>query len=169
MWPLPNLWLGVSVENRRFVWRADLLRETPAAVRFISAEPLLGPLVRATPMKGTSRVERSGRAWCNRCGKPMMRDQWQCANAECHADSWPDGHRAPELDLEGIGWLIVGGESGKGHRPIRKEWVRDLRDAAENSGTAFFLKQWGGATPKANGKELDGRTYLEMPTTKETA
>jgi hypothetical protein len=78
--PLPNLWLGVSIENRRFVGRADLLRDTPAAVRFISAEPLLGPLYR--PWKWTEGE------WC--------REYWE----------------TPELDLDGIDWLIVGGESG---------------------------------------------------------
>jgi protein gp37 len=118
----PHVWLGTSIENRRFVGRADVLRETPAAVRFISAEPLLGPLV-------------------------MLGDSWV----------------GPDLDLDGIDWLIVGGESGPGHRPIRPEWVRDLRNYAACSGTAFFFKQWGGARPKANGRELDGRTWDEFP------
>jgi protein gp37 len=126
--PLPNIWLGVSIENRRFVGRADLLRETPAAVRFISAEPLLGPL-----------LHRGNRA---------MNDP-----------RWPDR----QLDLSGIDWLIVGGESGPGHRPMRSEWVRDLHDATRASGTAFFFKQWGGNTPKAGGRQLDGRTWDELP------
>jgi protein gp37 len=121
-WPLPNVWLGTSIENRRFVGRADVLRETPAAVRFISAEPLLGPLV-------------------------MLGDSWV----------------GPDLDLDGVDWLIVGGESGPGHRPIRAEWVRDLRNYAVCSGTAFFFKQWGGRTPKAGGRKLDGRTWDEFP------
>lgn len=139
-WPLPGVWLGVSIENRRFVDRADVLRDTPAAVRFISAEPLLGPL-------------------------------------------------AAELDLHDIDWVICGGESGPKHRPIDPEWVRALRDACQATGlvccgwsrtrdaggrccgqpddegprTAFFLKQWGGVRPKANGRTLDGRTWDEMP------
>lgn len=111
--PLPNVWLGTSIESDDHVKRAHHLRETPAAVRFISAEPLLGPL--------------------------------------------------PSLDLTGIDWLIVGGESGPNARPIDPGWVRDLRDRAVDAGTAFFFKQWGGRTPKANGRTLDGRTWDEYP------
>ena len=111
--PQPNVWLGTSIENDRWTSRADALRETPAAVRFISAEPLLGPL--------------------------------------------------PSLDLTGIDWLIVGGESGSEHRPMDAEWVRDLRDRCVAAGVPFFFKQWGGRTPKANGRELDGRTWDEYP------
>ena len=121
-WPLPNAWLGVSIENRRFVHRADVLRETPAAVRFISAEPLLGPLV----------IDAS-QNWDG--------SRW----------SWPDLYDGAELDLRGIDWLIAGGESGPGHRRIDEQWVRDLRDACqatrigdERPDTAFFFKQWGG-------------------------
>ncbi|MDR3638206.1 MAG: phage Gp37/Gp68 family protein [Isosphaeraceae bacterium] len=110
---LPNVWLGTSIENDRWVGRADELRATPAAIRFISAEPLLGPL--------------------------------------------------PSLDLAGIDWLIVGGESGIGHRAIEADWVRDLRDRAEDAGVAFFFKQWGGRRAKAGGRELDGRTWDEYP------
>jgi protein gp37 len=111
----PNIWMGVSVENRRFVPRADYLRTVPAAVRFISAEPLLGPL---------------------------------------------EG-----LDLDGIHWLIAGGESGPRHRPMRAEWVRDLREHCAEAGVAFFFKQWGGRTAKAGGRLLDGRTWDGMPPT----
>jgi protein gp37 len=111
-WP-SNVWMGVSIENRRFVHRADLLRYVPATVRFISAEPLLGPL---------------------------------------------EG-----LDLNDIHWLIAGGESGHGHRRVRVEWLRDLRDRCADAEVAFFFKQWGGRTPKAGGRELDGRTWDEMP------
>ncbi|WP_330438799.1 phage Gp37/Gp68 family protein [Micromonospora sp. NBC_00821] len=113
-WPLPNVWLGTSIESDEHVGRADALRATPAAVRFISAEPLLGPL--------------------------------------------------PSLDLTGIDWLIAGGESGPNARPMHPAWVRDLRDRCQAAGTAFFYKQWGGRTPKANGRELDGRTWDEYPT-----
>lgn len=129
--PFPNVWLGTSIESDDYVWRADHLRAAPAAVHFVSAEPLLGPL--------------------------------------------------PSLSLDDIDWLIVGGESGKDHRPIDAEWIRSLRDtciatsghdpiegwaAGErlvNGGTAFFFKQWGGIRPKSNGRELDGRTWDEMP------
>lgn len=111
-WPR-NVWMGVSIENRRFVHRADRLREVPAAVRFISAEPLLGPL--------------------------------------------------EHLDLDGIHWLIAGGESGPRHRPVRVEWLRDLRDHCADAHVAFFFKQWGGHRPKTGGRELDGRTWDQMP------
>jgi protein gp37 len=111
-WPA-NVWIGVSIENRRFVHRADFLRLVPAAVRFISAEPLLGPL---------------------------------------------EG-----LDLTAIDWLIAGGESGARHRPVRAEWVRELRDRCEAEDVSFFFKQWGGRRPKSGGRELDGRTWDEMP------
>jgi protein gp37 len=117
-WP-PHVWMGVSIENRRFVHRADLLREVPAAIRFISAEPLLGPL---------------------------------------------EG-----LDLTDIHWLIAGGESGPGHRPIREEWVLDLRDRCEGEDVAFFFKQWGGARPKSNGRLLEGREWDAMPRASEEA
>lgn len=108
-----NIWLGTSIELNRYAWRANPLRATPAAVRFVSAEPLLGPL--------------------------------------------------PSLDLTGIDWLITGGESGHGHRKCAPEWVRDLRDRCQGSGTAFFHKQWGGRTHAEGGRELDGRTWDEFP------
>lgn len=141
--PGPNIWLGVSIENRRFVHRADLLRQTPAAVRFISAEPLLGPLV-------AQRRSATDGVW--------------------HTWEWNDGYTGPDLDLTGIDWLIVGGESGPGHRPIDPTWVRRLRMRARNvrghadrRPTAFFFKQWGGARSKSNGRELDGREWSEFP------
>ena len=111
-WP-DNVWMGVSIENRRFVGRADVLRNVPAAVRFISAEPLLGPL---------------------------------------------EG-----LGLEGIDWLIAGGESGPRHRPVREAWVCELRDRCQAEGVAFFFKQWGGFRSKTGGRTLEGRTWSEMP------
>jgi protein gp37 len=113
-WTLvPNVWLGVSIEDERVVDRADILRQVPAAVRFLSLEPLLGPL--------------------------------------------------PSLDMTGIDWVIVGGESGPDHRPMRKEWVLELRDRCQAAGIPFFFKQWGGLTPKSGGRLLDGRTWDEMP------
>jgi protein gp37 len=135
--PQPNVWLGVSIENRRFVARADLLRATPAAVRFVSAEPLLGPLVPHSYVPGVLA-------------------------------SWPErGHQVLREDgglrLHDIDWLIVGGESGPHARPIDPIWVRDLLSEAKAAGTAFFFKQWGGRTPKAGGRELDGRTWSEFP------
>jgi protein gp37 len=111
--PSPQIWLGTSIENDRYTWRADHLRQTPAAVRFISLEPLLGPV--------------------------------------------------PSLNLDGIDWVITGGESGPNARPIEADWVRDIRDRCQEAGVAFFHKQWGGRTPKAGGRELDGRTWDEMP------
>jgi protein gp37 len=115
VWPLPNVWLGTSVESDDRVRRADHLRAAPAATRFLSLEPLLGPL--------------------------------------------------PSLDLTGIDWVIVGGESGPRCRPMDAEWVRDLRDRASDQQVAFFFKQWGGRTPKAGGRKLDGRTWDELPVT----
>jgi protein gp37 len=111
-WPR-NVWMGTTIENRRFVHRADALREVPAAVRFISAEPLLG--------------------------------------------------RLEGLDLDGIDWLIAGGESGPRHRRITGGWVAELRDRCQAEGVAFFFKQWGGYRPKSGGRELEGREWNEMP------
>ena len=111
-WP-ENVWMGVSIENSRWVERADALRAVPAAIRFISAEPLLGPL--------------------------------------------------RNLDLTEIDWLIAGGESGPHHRPVREEWLTDLRDRCEAAGVAFFFKQWGGRNSKAGGRVLDGREWSAMP------
>lgn len=152
--PLENVWLGTSIENRRFVHRADVLRETPAAVRFVSAEPLLGPLVNLL--------------WrCGGCSAPIDRDGYvasgHCPRCGARRGIFRLPKVEPELDLTGIDWLIVGGESGPRARPMRVEWARDLRDAAQANGTAFFFKQWGGRTPKAGGRELDGRTWDEMP------
>ena len=117
-WP-PNVWMGVSVENRRFVHRADHLREVPAAVRFISAEPLLGPF--------------------------------------------------DDIDLDGIHWLIAGGESGPKHRPVRAEWVRQLRDRCVAESVPFFFKQWGGARSKSGGRTLDGQLWSQLPEIQRTA
>jgi protein gp37 len=117
-WPA-NVWMGVSIENRRFVHRAEYLRAVPAAIRFISAEPLLGSLA--------------------------------------------------ELDLEGIDWLIAGGESGPRHRPVKEEWLTELRDRCQTASVAFFFKQWGGQRPKSGGRLLQGREWNEMPATVTTA
>jgi protein gp37 len=110
-WP-PNVWMGVSVENQNYAFRADHLREVPAAIRFLSVEPLLGPVT---------------------------------------------------LALDGLHWVIVGGESGHRARPVDPRWVEAIRDQCVEAGVAFFFKQWGGRTPKANGRSLDGRTWDEKP------
>jgi protein gp37 len=112
-WPLPNVWVGASIESDEYAWRADELRRAPAAVRFLSLEPLLGPL--------------------------------------------------PSLDLTGIGWVIVGGESGPEFRPLDLAWVRDLRDRCGDLQIPLFFKQVGGLTPKVGGRLLDGRTWDEYP------
>lgn len=135
----PNVWLGVSIENRRFVGRADVLRETPAAVRFISAEPLLGPLV--------------------------MDDEAEWAWGFRFGERWSDDYDGPELALDGIDWLIAGGESGPGHRRMDLDWARDLRDACDASGTAFFMKQMGGAQSGTRLADLPADLRVrEMPT-----
>lgn len=135
-WPLPHVWLGVSIENRRYVGRADILRSTPAAVRFVSAEPLLGPLLPNPAWPG----EDWDRRW------------------------WDDGYVGPGLNVDGIDWVIAGGESGPGHRSPAPSWVRALRDECRLTRTPFFLKQWGGRTSGAGGRVLDGRTWDELPT-----
>lgn len=137
--PLRNVWLGVTIENRRFVDRAELLRQTPAAIRFISAEPLLGPLV----FDG---------GWDNPLKQPT---------------EWADSYEGRELDPTGIDWIITGGESGPNHRRFDPQWATDLREVAHDNATAFFHKQNGGRTPKAGGRELDGRTWDEFPATAE--
>lgn len=109
----PNIWMGVSVENEKVTHRIRDLSNTPAHVRFLSCEPLIGPL-----------------------------------------------HYLP---LRNIDWVIVGGESGARSRPIREEWVRDIRDQCAESGTRFFFKQWGGVHKKRTGRILDGRTWDDMP------
>ena len=108
-----NIWMGVSVEDGRVISRIDHLRTVDAHVRFLSLEPLLGPLY--------------------------------------------------NLDLTGIHWVIVGGESGRKARPIQKSWVEDIRLQCNNAGVKFFFKQWGGTNKKKAGRILNGRTYDEMP------
>lgn len=111
-WP-DQIWMGVSVESQRYVDRIDFLRKTPAKTKFLSLEPLLGPL--------------------------------------------------KTLNLEGIHWAIVGGESGPGARPMEADWVTDLRDQCRSQQVPFFFKQWGGVNKKKAGRLLDGRTWDEMP------
>jgi protein gp37 len=111
-WP-PNVWMGVSVENQDYTFRIEHLRQTNATLKFLSLEPLLGPL--------------------------------------------------PNLDLRDIDWVIVGGESGPGARPMKKEWVMDIRDQCLAANIPFFFKQWGGVRKKRTGRVLQGRTWDEMP------
>ncbi len=111
-WP-KNVWMGVSVESQEYSWRVDHLRETRAFIKFLSLEPLLGPI--------------------------------------------------PDLDLDGIGWVVVGGESGPHARPVNAVRVREIRDQCLASGVPFFFKQWGGKRKKLNGRELDGRVWKAMP------
>jgi protein gp37 len=130
-WPLPNVWLGTSVEDQpRADQRVPKLLSTPAAIRFLSCEPLLGPVELAPEwMELKLQVFASQGAVC-----------------------------FPRVD-----WIIVGGESGPGHRPVDPAWVRSLRDQALAAGVAFFFKQWGGRTPGAGGRLLDGRTWDLYP------
>lgn len=111
-WPT-NVWMGVSVESTEYQWRIDRLRQVPAHIRFLSLEPLLGPL--------------------------------------------------EELDLDGIHWAIVGGESGPGARPMEAKWVRSIRAQCNRAKVAFFFKQWGGVNKSRTGRELDGKTYDAKP------
>lgn len=108
-----NIWMGVSVEDQRVEYRIEHLRKCGAQVKFLSLEPLLGPL--------------------------------------------------PNLNLTGIDWVIVGGESGRKPRPMDSAWVVDIQQQCEAAGVAFFFKQWGGKNKKATGRELNGKTYDEMP------
>ena len=112
----PQIWMGVSVESEGYICRINDLRQTSAQTKFLSLEPLLGPL--------------------------------------------------PDLDLSGIDWAIVGGESGPGARPMDENWVTDIRDQCRRAGTTFFFKQWGGFNKKKAGRELDGRTWDDMPARK---
>lgn len=111
----PHIWMGVSVENERFQHRIDHLRATRAQVKFLSLEPLLGPL--------------------------------------------------PRLNLRNIDWVIVGGESGPHARPMDPSWVLDIRDQCRDAGVSFFFKQWGGVFKSRTGRELEGRTWDQMPST----
>ncbi len=113
-WP-GNVWMGTSVENADYAWRIEELVNVRAAIRFLSIEPLLGPI--------------------------------------------------PNLPLDGIHWVIVGGESGPGARPVEEKWVIDIRDQCVASGVPFFFKQWGGVNKKKAGRLLEQRTWDEMPLT----
>ena len=113
----PNIWLGTSIECQERLERVAALRATGARIKFLSLEPLLGPL--------------------------------------------------PDLDVTGIDWVIVGGESGPGARPMEADWVRAIRDTCVTAKTPFFFKQWGGVWKKRTGRTLDGRIWDQMPVFKE--
>lgn len=177
-WPLPNVWLGASVEDQqRADERIPLLLAAPAAVRFLSAEPLLGPLdlgrwlgdydcpcctrfwgreVRAVDRlvsvgeEADPNGEDVERDVCPRCGQPDL------GGDVGHIGSAYVGQ--PTID-----WVIVGGESGPGARPMDPSWVRSLSTQCRIAKAAFFFKQWGGVFKKTLGRELDGRTHDAMP------
>lgn len=110
---MDNIWMGVSVENADYTFRIDHLRKTSAKIKFLSVEPLLGPI--------------------------------------------------PKMNLKGINWVIVGGESGPGARPLEREWVVDIKNQCVKAKVPFFFKQWGGVQKKKTGRLLDGRTWDQMP------
>lgn len=147
--PLPNVWLGVSAEDQaRAVERVPDLLETPAAIRFISAEPLLGPI---DLTKLDQPNHGGGPYWINSLAATEM--GWfsdEAATIRTDADPLADSG-LPRLD-----WIIVGGESGKGARPMHLDWARSIRDQCAAAGVPFFFKQWGGLLPagqrQANGK-----------------
>lgn len=109
----PNIWMGVSIESQDYTYRIDDLRKTHAVVKFLSIEPLLGPI--------------------------------------------------RKIELKGINWVIVGGESGPGSRPMDEAWVLDIRDQCKRTDVPFFFKQWGGVNKKKAGRLLEGKTWSEMP------
>jgi protein gp37 len=111
-WPA-NVWMGVSVENDDYLWRVNCLRRTSAKIKFLSLEPLIGPLT--------------------------------------------------DIELAGIDWVIVGGESGPGARPMDADWVREIRDRCIEADVAFHFKQWGGPVKSVTGRTLDGQTWDQLP------
>lgn len=146
-WPLPNVWLGTSVEDQATAdERIPHLLETPAAVRFVSAEPLLGP-VNLGPWIDRCRASRHVNGWTHGWrfdgDDPYVVCTW-CGERRDNLTGRAVGTRrtAPGLD-----WVIVGGESGPGARPMHPGWARSLRDQCQVAGTAFFFKQWGGWAP----------------------
>jgi len=153
-WPLPNVWLGVSVEDQKWAdIRIPALLDTPAAVRWLSMEPLLGPVDLAPWAIGWNRAVLHSKANPEHALGPYGASFDEMACEDCGYDSARNG----------IDWVVVGGESGLNSRPMRVDWPRSLRDQCEDFGVPFFFKQWGGRTPKANGRELDGRTWDEYP------
>jgi protein gp37 len=150
-----NVWLGVSVENEAYTWRVDVLREIPAAVRFLSVEPLLGSLFPDRPMTGMpGGATAQSAAKGDPCDVAAARTVPDGQGEPVEHEGPGRAHRAP-LDLTGIHWVIVGGESGpRGKaRPMHPAWVREVRDAVAlaDPRPAFHMKQWGSWTPDPNG------------------
>lgn len=154
--PLPNVWLGVSVEDQKWAdLRIPALLDTPAAVRWLSIEPLLGPV--DIGLGDPHRDHESD----DINGYPHARVCLTCSDLD--NDIQVEYFRRSRDDHYAIDWVVVGGESGPRARPIHADWARSLRDECQYAGVPFFFKQWGGRTPKANGRELDGRTWDEYP------
>ena len=154
VWPLPNVWLGVSVEDQRAAdKRIPLLLQAPAVVRFISAEPLLGALELGALMGVPAGAEGEGADYYN-----------ALRGFGFFSDGEPAASRGERLD-----WVITGGESGPGARPMDPNWARSLRDQCEEAGVPFFFKQWGGPNKKKAGRVLDGRTHDAMPEVRRAA
>lgn len=147
-WPLPNVWIGTSVEDQLAAYRINYLIQTPAAVRFLSCEPLIGPL------------DLDPWLWLT---GPSTAGPWEDAVGRHRGGGGIGGQMMSTKVANDIHWVIVGGESGAGHRPIDPDWVRSLRDQCIEAGVPFLFKQWGGHTSKAGGRELDGRTWDEYP------
>lgn len=146
-----NVWMGVSVENARHTWRADVLRQVPAAVRFISAEPLLGSLF-TEPTRGATRrhADPAGRAEAPAPGQGAASPNGGQGSVEASSARANDGDQGERrnrssapLDLSGIDWVIVGGESGPGARPFDLGWAREIIAACRAHGVAPFVKQLG--------------------------
>jgi protein gp37 len=174
-WPLPNVWVGISAEDqRRADERVPELLATPAAVRFVSAEPLLGPL-------DLTRICYGGNGVWQRCVNALS------VRGTRSATYWEGDEETPEPPDRKLDWIIVGGESGPDARPTNPQWFRNLRDQCVGAGVPFFFKQWGawasvsevegegqhftypdGRTvrrigKRAAGRVLDGRTWDEVP------
>ena len=111
-WP-PNVWMGVSIENNKFIYRCEHLRKTKSKIKFLSCEPLLGPI--------------------------------------------------KDLNLKGIHWVIVGGESGTNARPVKEDWICEIRDQCISNNIPFYFKQWGGKNRKKSGRILQGQIWNQMP------
>lgn len=155
-WPLPNVWLGTSVENQRTAdERIPELLKVPARVRFLSCEPLLGPADLSNCKSPFPRHEQQDGTY-----SPLRGSWWPAYGVEYYQAE----RSHAEEDLARIDWVICGGESGPSARPMHPEWARGLRNQCAEAGVPFFFKQWGGVQKAATGRLLDGRTHDEFPT-----
>ena len=153
-WPA-HIWLGTSVESQKYQPRMRVLSRIPAPIRFVSVEPMLGPVE-----LGLDYVDRSAQNWLwhkpGECGAtPIERHICYRKYEDCNLDIV---HKGPP-----VSWVIVGGESGRNPRPIDPDWVRSIRDECAKHDVPFFFKQWGGRNKKAAGNTLDGKEHLEFP------